>query len=93
MPSESLFQQLPIHRWPYGKREAESRFMDIITTPVDGVLPTAKGEIPASTETDLRKLMQELGLTPPEIEIQLEDFKRGVPASCSLPRALVPIAR
>jgi hypothetical protein len=68
--------RLPVPRWPYSKRLAQKKWMEIVARPVDGVLPAENGEIPASVQAELRRLLAEWGIAERDQERQLEDFSR-----------------
>ena len=83
---------LPVKRWPYPKRLAQKKWMEILIQPVNGVLPCEKGVLPEATRTALRALLSEWGFSDAEqprwVEIFAREFQGTVPYRARLFRAL-----
>jgi len=85
--------KLPITRWPYSKRIAQQKWMDVLRRPVQGKRPCEKGEIPPASRESLRQLLGEWGLPDAErdpcLELFEREFRQEVPYRTRLMRVLL----
>lgn len=91
--AREFVQQLSLLRWPYPKRQAEIKFLDILMKLVGDIYPPEKGELPPRTEADVQKFLIELGVDAIRREALIEEFKiefrRPVPYRTRLFRFLL----
>jgi hypothetical protein len=73
--AREFIQRMRPLRWRYAKRDAEKKLLDILLKPVGGALPAAKGELPPITQSEIRRLLEEIGLSASETESALREFQ------------------
>jgi len=73
--AREFIQQLKVTRWPYPKRTAEKKLMEIVMQPVRGVLPAKEGTLPEETASRVRQLLAELGVSEADINPVFDRFK------------------
>lgn len=90
--AREFIQALKLPKWPVSKREAETRLMKILMTPVEGARAAEKGDIPPGTSQSILNLFGELGINGEERQAHLQNlvqlFKPAVPVRERLMRVL-----
>jgi hypothetical protein len=91
--AREFVSRLPVQTWPYPKRVAQKKWMDVVAKPVDGVLPIATGVLPDATRRDLGQLLNEWGISTVEharwLDQFAKEFQQDVPYRTRLFRMLL----
>jgi len=90
--AREFMQRLRLPRWPYPKRAAEKKMMEILMRPVGGIRPAENGDLPPAAEEALDRLFAELGIGPAERPALLgrfkQEFRLAIPRRERLARVL-----